>query len=245
MNRSRSPKYIIFFSILLVGIALDQWTKWYASNRLATYRPGYVEHTITLTTPEGGKTTLREFLENEFPTNTEKQLDRIAQSHVRSPDGDILDGNDELEPGQKIIVENRKVTVIEGYWDFEYTENPGAAFGLLSESDSAYRLPFFIVVSLLAIAVILYILRGVSRDQKLLIVSLSFIGTGALGNFIDRIRFGHVIDFVVWKYTDAYRWPTFNVADAFITVGVTLMLAEIIFGNPPEAEAEREGDERG
>jgi signal peptidase II len=49
-----------------------------------------------------------------------------------------------------------------------------------------------------------------------------------VGNFIDRIRFGHVIDFIVWKLGDDLRWPTFNVADAFITLGVTLMLVEII-----------------
>ena len=159
---------------------------------------------------------------------------------MRSAEGRPLEPTHTLEPGETIVVENRKVTVIDGYWDFEYTVNPGAAFVLLSDNESAYRLPFFVVVSLLAIAIILYLLRGLPDRQRLLIVSLSMIGTGALGNFIDRIRFGHVIDFIVWKYTDQYRWPTFNVADAFITVGVTLMLIEIFRGGAPEENSTHE-----
>jgi len=228
-----TSKYAIFALILVVGVALDQWTKWYASQRLATYRPGYVEHTLSLTVPEEAESmTARELLERKFPSNTDEELDRMARAHIRAPGGDLIESRDTLEPGDEVVVENRKVTVIDGYWDFEYTVNPGAAFGLLSESNSQYRLPFFVVVSLLAIVVILYILRGVHPDQKLLVVALSLIGTGALGNFIDRIRYGHVIDFIVWKYGDQYRWPTFNIADACISVGVTLMLFEIFFGGP-------------
>lgn len=223
-----SSKYVIFFAILIVGVAIDQWTKWYASERLATYRPGHIEHTLTVQLPDDEEpTSVRQLLEREFTANTPAELDRIADNWVRGPNGSLLDAEHTVEPGGRIVVEHRKVTVIDGYWDFEYTVNPGAAFGLLSDSDSSYRLPFFVVVSLLAIAVILYLLRGVHPSQKLLVIALSLIGTGAMGNFIDRIRFGHVIDFVVWKYTDAYRWPTFNAADAFISVGVALMLIEI------------------
>lgn len=235
MKRIFESKYAIFALILVVGVALDQWTKWYASQRLATYRPGYVEHTLTLTVPEDAEDmTAVEYLEREFSANSPDEIAELAQDEIRTPTGDLLEPDDPLEAGDEIVVENRTVTVIDGYWDFEYTVNPGAAFGLLSDSESTYRLPFFIVVSLLAVVVILYILRGVHEDQTLLIIALSLIGTGALGNFIDRIRFGHVIDFIVWKYTSQYRWPTFNVADACITIGVTLMLFEIFFGGPYE-----------
>lgn len=231
MTNSIPNKYLVFVGILVVGLVADQWTKWYASQRLATYRPGLIEHPIELTVPDDAESSsVRDFLETEFQANSADELDKIARTQVRTPEGDALEPSDKLEAGESVVVDNRKVTVIDGYWDFEYTVNPGAAFGLLSDNDSGYRLPFFIVVSLLAIAIILYLLRGVADRQRILIVSLSMIGTGALGNFIDRIRFGHVIDFIVWKYTDQYRWPTFNIADALISVGVALMLIEIFRG---------------
>ena len=239
MKGSWSSKYTVFFVVLVVGVAVDQLTKWYASERLATTRPGYVEHSITVSVPEEGEPRgLLEFLEEEFSANTRAEITEIAHSHVRTPSGQWLEPTDTVEPGQELVVLNRSVTVIERYWEFEYTENPGAAFGLLSESNATYRLPFFIVISLLAVVVILYILRGVRDDHLMLVMSLSLIGTGAMGNFIDRIRFGHVVDFIVWQYTEQYRWPTFNVADAFISVGVALMFIEILRGRPEEDDTE-------
>ena len=174
MKRLFKSKYAIFALILVVGVAVDQWTKWYASQRLATYQPGYVEHTLTLTVDdqEAGMTA-RALLEREFTANTSEQIEEIARAHIRAPNGDLIEPEDKLAAGDEVVVENRHVTVIDGYWDFEYTINPGAAFGLLSDSSSTYRLPFFLVVSLLAVVVILYILRGVHESQKLLVVALS------------------------------------------------------------------------
>lgn len=246
MSNDFSSKYVLFVVIVVIGVAADQLTKWYASERLATTRPGVIEHSIEVEVPQDAEsTTLREFLGREFSANDPEIIDAIARAHTRTPEGDSLRASAEVEPGQKIVVENRTVTVIEGYWEFEYTVNPGAAFGLLSDTDSPYRLPFFVVVSLLAVAVILYLLRGVHPEHKLLIIALSMIGTGAIGNFIDRVRFGHVVDFVVWKYTDQYRWPTFNIADALISVGVVLMLFEILFlaEHPEEPETEEASEE--
>ncbi len=84
------------------------------------------------------------------------------------------------------------------------------------------------IVSLIAVFIIGWILREVALSQQALIWGLSFVASGALGNLIDRVRLGYVVDFVVWKVTDAYRWPTFNVADALICVGVGLMVVEMI-----------------
>ncbi len=233
MSRFLKSKYAIFAAIVVVGIALDQWTKWYASERLATTRPGFIEHPIELTVDEDDAgESVQEFLAGEFAANTPDEIESIARHHVDRP------ADAPLEAGERLVVDNRSVTVVDGYWEFEYTVNPGAAFGLLSDTDSPYRMPFFIVVSLLAVVVIVYLLRGVHPDQTLLIVALSLIGTGAVGNFIDRVRFGHVIDFIVWKYTDQFRWPTFNLADAFITVGVVLMLFEIFFGQAAETSSQ-------
>ncbi len=222
-------KYILFFVIVLVGVGLDQWTKQIASDRLATQRPGYVHHPVVLEVGEDDKgETVEEFLAGEFTRNSPEEIEVIAQYHTRTADGVPLEPDMQVEPGQEVEVTNRKVVVVQDYWDFQYTENPGAAFGLLSDGNKEWRVPFFILVSLIAVGMILYILHGVYWQQQILVWGLSFIASGAVGNFIDRIRFGYVIDFIVWKYTNEYRWPTFNIADALICVGVALMAIELI-----------------
>ncbi|MGQ0505967.1 MAG: signal peptidase II [Myxococcaceae bacterium] len=119
-------------------------------------------------------------------------------------------------------------SVVPSYWDFRYVENPGAAWGMLADLPPRVREPFFHVVSLLAIAFIGWLFRGVDAGQRLLQVALSLVMGGALGNVIDRVCRGYVIDFIDWHWRSnaQLRWPTFNVADAAICVGVTLMLLE-------------------
>ena len=105
--------------------------------------------------------------------------------------------------------------------------NPGAAFSFLADQDPKWKRPFFILMTLLALGTILFILKGAEREQKLMPWGLGFIAAGAIGNFIDRLRFDYVIDFIFWKYTDEYPWPIFNIADSWIWVGVGLMMIEI------------------
>jgi len=235
-------KYVIFFLVILFGVAADQWTKDYAASRLATQRGGLVDHPIYLPIDESARgETVATFLSAEFESNTPEEIDTIARFHTQKRDGTQLAPDSPLEALDEIKVTNRKVVVIDGYWDYQYTENPGAAFGLLADGHEDWRVPFFVIVSLLAVLMILFILRGVLPDQRLMIWGLSFIASGAIGNFIDRIRFGYVIDFIVWKYTDAYRWPTFNIADALICIGVGLMAIELIrdmFRKPVEEASE-------
>ncbi|MFP4597107.1 MAG: signal peptidase II [Persicimonas sp.] len=222
-------KYVLFLLVVLIGIGLDQWSKEYASDRLATQRPGYVDHPIVLTVDEDDAgETVEEYLAAEFSSNDADEIEQIAQYYTRTADGVPMGADEQVEPGQQLEVTNRKVVVIDGYWDFQYTENPGAAFGLLSDGEDTWRVPFFIIISLIAVGMILYILHGVRWEQQILVWGLSFIAAGAVGNFIDRIRFGYVVDFIVWKYTNDYRWPTFNIADALICVGVALMAIELI-----------------
>lgn len=222
-------KYIIFFLVILVGVALDQWSKDYASSRLATQRAGSVDHPIYLPVDEAAAgETVQSFLTAEFESNTPEEIEAIARYHTERPDGSQLAPDSPVDALDEIKVTNRKVVVIPDYWDYQYTENPGAAFGILADGHEDWRVPFFVIVSLLAVLMILFILRGVLPDQRMMIWGLSFIASGAIGNFIDRIRFGYVIDFIVWKYTDAYRWPTFNIADALICIGVGLMAIELI-----------------
>jgi signal peptidase II len=116
------------------------------------------------------------------------------------------------------------VPVIRDFFHLTYVRNKGAAFGILS--DSAVRIPFFISVSIIAMLGILWYIKQIRNDQKLALFSLSLIFSGALGNLIDRIRLGEVIDFldVFWQ---RHHWPAFNVADSAITVGVALLFIEM------------------
>ena len=238
MNGMRAKKYGLFLAILLFGVFLDQWSKWYAQRRLANARLGE-GHAITITVPRSSDgATLREYLAREFSANREPMIDWMARKWVVGPDGRRLQPEETVEADEVLEVMHRTVTVIPGYFDFEYAENRGAAFSFLADSDSPWRLPFLIGFSILALGVVVYLLRDIDWRHKLMILSLSFIATGAVGNLIDRIRLGYVIDFILWKYTDQYRWPNFNIADMFISVGVTLMLIELF----REALAEVDSD---
>ncbi len=121
------------------------------------------------------------------------------------------------------------ITVIDNFFHFVYVENRGAAWGMFSNLPDGVRVPFFLMISCVAVAFIFYFLRRVEDRQIGLIIALSCILGGAIGNFIDRIAYTSVIDFIDWHYY-THHWPTFNVADVFISVGVALMLFEMLFG---------------
>ena len=134
-----------------------------------------------------------------------------------------------LDQASKLYVDanfrlHETVPVIRDFFHLTYVRNKGAAFGLLA--DSTVRIPFFITVSIVAMLGILWYIKRIRNDQKLALFSLSLIFSGALGNLIDRIRLGEVIDFldVFWQ---GHHWPAFNVADSAITVGVTLLFIEM------------------
>jgi len=112
------------------------------------------------------------------------------------------------------------LTVIENFFNITYVRNPGAAFGILS--DSAVRIPFFISVSVIAGIGILWYLRKVDSSDHWQHFALGLIFSGAGGNLIDRVRLGEVIDFLDAHWYGAH-WPAFNVADSAICVGVALM----------------------
>lgn len=230
MDRSQLEKFALFVGILIVGVAADQWTKWYASKRLAH---AHMEsgHSIAIRVPPSADgASLRSYLDREFSANSEEQLDRIAEHWVYGPDGVRMDPDETVEQGELLSVAHRTVTVIPGFFDFEYAENRGAAFSFLADTNSPYRLPFLIGFSALALLVIVYFLSTLPRGQTAMVWALSFVATGAVGNLIDRVRLGYVIDFILWKYGNSFRWPNFNLADTFISVGVVLMLIGVIFG---------------
>ena len=121
----------------------------------------------------------------------------------------------------------QSIPILPSFFHLTYVLNPGAAFGFLSGASAAFRGPFFITISALAVLFILYY-RSRHRGMGLVpSVALAFILGGALGNLIDRLRLGVVVDFLDFFYR-SYHWPAFNLADSAITVGVALMVFEIV-----------------
>jgi signal peptidase II len=119
------------------------------------------------------------------------------------------------------------VTVIDGFFNITYIRNPGAAFGFLADSSPTFRSIFFLGVAVMAIIMILYLIKKISDEKRLLTVCLSLILGGAVGNLIDRVRFGEVTDFLDF-YLFSYHWPAFNVADSAITVGAIILVLEMV-----------------
>jgi signal peptidase II len=130
-----------------------------------------------------------------------------------------------IQPGQ-----SRKVEVIPEVMNFLFAKNRGGAWGLLQNETEALRRPFFLVVSVAAIVFIVSLYRKLQPGQGALKWGLPLVLGGALGNLVDRIRYGFVVDFI-----DIYmliggkvkHWPTFNVADVSICVGVGLMAVDM------------------
>jgi len=122
-----------------------------------------------------------------------------------------IDNNFELSQSKRII---------SNFFSLTYVRNPGAAFGILA--DSSIRLPFFITISVLASLGILWYIRRIPSEKHWQHLALGLIFSGALGNLIDRIRLGEVIDFLDIHWYN-YHWPAFNVADSAICVGVTIL----------------------
>lgn len=124
---------------------------------------------------------------------------------------------------------HQSITVIDNYFDITYVRNPGGAFGLFARGERWIVRPALLGLSAVAVVVILLIYRNTPVDRLLVRLAFSLVLGGAIGNFIDRIRFDEVIDFldVHWYH---YHWPAFNVADAAITVGVALLCWDLFFG---------------
>ena len=125
------------------------------------------------------------------------------------------------------------VPVIRGFFNLTRVRNKGAAFSLFSTAPDGIRSAFFISVSLMAVVVIAIMIR--KANERLLVVSFALIAGGAVGNLADRVRFGEVVDFIQW-YVRSWYWPSFNVADSAITVGVVLLVIDMLFRNQKQEE---------
>jgi signal peptidase II len=113
--------------------------------------------------------------------------------------------------------------IIPGFFNLVYVTNTGAAFGFLAGGKSWLRQVFFIGVAIVAMGVIVFAYGYLKKQGRLYVYALGLIAGGAIGNLIDRLRFGSVVDFLDF-YLGSYHWPAFNAADSAITIGVGLFL---------------------
>lgn len=123
---------------------------------------------------------------------------------------------------------HESIPIISNLFSLTYIRNPGAAFGLLAGSSNAFRMLFFGVTSVFALALLGTILVRLPERDWMGQLSIAAILGGAVGNLLDRLRYGEVIDFLD-VYIDTYHWPAFNVADSAISVGVVFLIIHFAF----------------
>lgn len=127
---------------------------------------------------------------------------------------------------------NAGLELIPGYIDLVHARNPGAAFGIMAGPGWWFRPAFFVVISIVALVVIIWVVAVGGDKSRLMLAACGLFFGGALGNLVDRIRFGEVIDFIDVHVGDLH-WPAFNVADASLSVATALFFFYFLFARRP------------
>ena len=126
------------------------------------------------------------------------------------------------------------IPVIEGFFNITLTFNPGIAFGLFASMDPQLRSILLSVTIAMALCIVMVLLLKEYKEDRLAHLALALVIGGAVGNIIDRLRFGSVVDFLDF-YWGHYHWPAFNIADSAICVAVVfLLLRQTVF--PPRSK---------
>lgn len=121
--------------------------------------------------------------------------------------------------------------VIKGFFRLWHVRNSGAVWGFFSGHDGGLVPKIITALAIIALLVVLYFFLRADKGERLELFSYTFILGGALGNVIDRLRLGYVVDFLD-VFVKTWHWPTFNVADSCITIGVALLAISLLRGNP-------------
>jgi signal peptidase II len=145
-----------------------------------------------------------------------------------------------LDQASKLWIEGsfepyQRVALINGFFDLTLAYNTGAAFSFLADAGGWQRWFFTLLSSLIAVLLVVWLKRLPAGD-RLNAAALALIIGGAVGNLIDRLAHGHVIDFLLLYYRQWY-WPAFNVADSAISIGVVLMLAAMFTSAPQQEQS--------
>ncbi len=125
------------------------------------------------------------------------------------------------------------ISVIPGFFNLTHVQNPGGAFGFMANQSPNLRIILFLIVSFLAICLILFIYINTPKTHPFLATGFAMIFGGAIGNLIDRIRFGQVVDFLDF-YIGKQHWPAFNVADSAVSVGIAIFIFHLLFKKMPK-----------
>ncbi len=118
---------------------------------------------------------------------------------------------------------HQSIPVVAGFIDLTYVRNTGGAFSLLADAPATLRLPLFVTVAIAAIGGLLWYVRTLPPGDLVSRLACGLVLGGAVGNLIDRVLEGSVVDFID-VYVGTWHWPAWNVADAGISVGVVLLL---------------------
>jgi signal peptidase II len=120
-----------------------------------------------------------------------------------------------------------RLEVIPGFFDLTHVRNPGGAFSFFADGPLEWRMAFFVGATLLALVLLTIFLVRHEGQDRLIPLALGLVMAGAVGNLIDRIAYGEVIDFLEVHLWGGYTWPTFNVADSAIVLGVGLLIFDV------------------
>lgn len=123
--------------------------------------------------------------------------------------------------------------VIAGFFSITHIHNPGGAFGLMADLSAGLRTIVFLFISSLAVGLIFYFYKRTPQSHPWLAAAFALILGGAVGNLIDRIRFGIVVDFLDF-YIGQLHWPAFNIADSAISVGIAIFVFHLLFKKMPD-----------
>ncbi len=128
---------------------------------------------------------------------------------------------------QKKLPLYHKVEIIKGFFNITHVRNTGGAFGIFSGERGGIGSLLFVIFSFTAIGVILFLFSRVKDPERHLSLSLALIFSGAMGNLIDRLVRGEVVDFLQF-YVSTFYWPAFNIADTAICLGIGLMALDLL-----------------
>lgn len=148
-----------------------------------------------------------------------------------------------LDQWTKLVVLDRfeygeSMMVISDFFSLTYVRNTGAAFGFLATANPGFRVPFFLAVPIIAMVILGFLYRDLPQNARWRSLALGLVTGGAIGNLIDRVRLGYVVDFLDFHYKNLYYFPAFNVADSAICVGVAILLLSTIEKKDPVKKEE-------
>ncbi len=128
------------------------------------------------------------------------------------------------------------IELVPNYLRLSYVRNSGVAFGLFADIQSVWKPYILAAMAVVAVIVILIYSSRMPLNRTLLQLALAITMGGILGNFTDRIINGFVVDFIEFHINESFHWPTFNVADSAITIGIALLLIDTVKNPEPEEE---------